>query len=247
MFGLFRRKEKISFSGDLSILGTDMHSHLLPGIDDGAPDAETAAFLVRGMMELGYQRFITTPHIYPDLYPNNRETITRAHAVLQEELQRQQLDVNIIPAAEYFIDDLFPELLEKGEPLLTLGQNRLLVEISFISPPRELNHILFDLVTGGYHPVLAHPERYAYYHHQRDVYHRFKDQGCLLQINILSLTGYYGKSVQEAARYLVQEGLVDFIGSDLHHERHLATLQSKSLHAEVHAIAARGTLLNTTL
>lgn len=224
-----------------------MHSHLLPGIDDGAPDPETSIELIRGLMKLGYSRFITTPHIYPDLYPNNRETILNAHALLMQHLQQEELQVEIVPAAEYFIDDLFPELLEKGEPLLTLHQNMVLVEISFISPPRELNHVIFNLVTSGYQPVLAHPERYAYYHQQKEVYHRFKDQGCLLQINMLSLLGYYGKSVQEAARYLVQQGLVDLIGTDLHHQRHMEALYTPSLITEVTSILQSGKLLNPLL
>ena len=171
----------------------------------------------------------------------------QAHALLLQQLQQEQLDVEIVPAAEYFIDDLFPELLEKGEPLLTLHDNMVLVEISFISPPRELNHIIFNMVTGGYQPVLAHPERYAFYHHQKEIYHRFKDQGCLLQINILSLLGYYGKSVQDAARYLVDKGLVDLIGTDLHHQRHLEALHSASLINEVNNIVKKGRILNSQL
>lgn len=248
MFSFFKRKkEEPDVSGSLAALKADMHSHLLPGIDDGSPDAETSVLLIKGLMELGYSKFIATPHIYPDLYPNNRETIHNALEVLHQKLKEENLDVSVTAAAEYFIDDLFVELLERKEPLLTIHKNNVLVEISFIAPPPDLNKTLFTLITDGYHPVLAHPERYSFYHSKREIYHRFKDQGCLLQINLLSLTGYYGKSVQETARYLVKENLVDFVGTDLHHERHLEAMQSYSLMQEVQELIGKGQLLNSSL
>lgn len=248
MFSFFKRKkDEALFTGSFGILKTDMHSHLLPGIDDGAPDVETSIQLIRGLMELGYEKFITTPHIYPDLYPNNRETIFNALELLKQKLQEENMVVDITPAAEYFIDDLFAELVESKEPLLTITKNWVLVEISFIAPPPDLNKTLFNLITNGYQPILAHPERYSYYHNKREIYHRFKDQGCLLQINLLSLTGYYGKSVQDAARYLVKEQLVDLVGTDLHHERHLQAMHNNSLIQEVHAIIEKGQLLNSSL
>lgn len=247
MFGLFKKKEKaVSFTGNYSGLQTDMHSHLLPGIDDGAPDLDTSVMLIKGMMAMGYQKFITTPHIYPDLYPNNKETITAAHQLLMQRLKEEQLDVEIKAAAEYFIDDMFAERLEKNEELLTIHKNWVLVEISFVSPPNDLNETIFNLILNGYQPVLAHPERYSYYY-QPEVFHRFKDQGCYLQINILSLLGYYGKTAQETARMLVKEQLVDLAGTDLHHARHLQALHTPSLMAEVDALLQSGRLLNPSL
>ncbi len=247
MFGLFKKKEKpVSFTGNYSGLFTDMHSHLLPGIDDGAPDLDTSVMLIKGMMAMGFQKFITTPHIYPDLYPNNKETITAAYQLLKQRLKEEQLDVEIKTAAEYFIDDMFAERLEKNEELLTIHKNWVLIEISFVSPPNDLNETIFNLILNGYQPVLAHPERYSYYN-QPDVFHRFKDQGCYLQINILSLLGYYGKKAQETARMLVKEQLVDLIGSDLHHIRHLQALNTPSLMAEVDALLQSGRLLNPSL
>lgn len=224
-----------------------MHSHLLPGIDDGSPDVETSVQLIRGLMELGYEKFITTPHIYTDLYPNNRDTILKAHEQLQLHLQQEQLAVSITPAAEYFIDDLFPEMLQRKEPLLTLHQNWVLVEVSFIAPPPDLNNTLFNMLTQGYQPVLAHPERYNYYHSRPEIYHRFKDQGCLLQINLLSLAGYYGKSAQETARYLIKEQLVDLVGTDLHHQRHLDAMHRPALMQEVEVLLQSGRILNPHL
>lgn len=248
MFGLFKKKEKLPlFDGNFSGLQTDMHSHLLPGIDDGAPDLDTSIFLIKGMMELGYKKFITTPHIYPDLYPNTKETINAAYELLKQRLKEEQLNVEVKAAAEYFMDDLFAERLQRKEELLTIHKNWVLIEISFMSPPGDLNENIFGLILNGYQPVLAHPERYSFYYNQPDIFHRFKDQGCYLQINLLSLIGYYGKTVQETARMLVKENLVDLVGTDLHHIRHLQAMNNKSLMAEANALLQSGSLLNPSL
>ena len=248
MFSLFKKKKsKTDWRGGLSMLHADMHSHLLPGIDDGAPDVSTSVYLIRGMIELGYQKLITTPHIYPDLYPNNRDTILNAHKLLTEQLRQENIGIEIKPAAEYFIDEMFSARLEKGEELLTIKDNMVLIEISFVSPPRELNHVIFDMVTGGYQPIIAHPERYNYYHHQKDTYEQFKHQGCLLQVNMLSLLGYYGKQVQDTAIYLAKNGMIDFVGTDLHHVRHLAELQTPQMIEVVQDLLSNCTLLNSTL
>lgn len=249
MFGLFKKKkeEPIAVPIDYSALGVDMHSHLLPGIDDGSPDAATSVAYIKKMMELGYRKFITTPHAYPDLYPNTPETIKAAHAVLLQQLQQEGIDVEVRAAAEYFIDDTFADRLKSKEPLLTLHKNFVLVEISFMQPPPDLNEVLFELIVQGYQPVLAHPERYNFYHSKRDIFHRFKDQGCLLQVNLLSLIGYYGKSVQDTAHFLVQEKLVDLIGTDLHHQRHLEAMQHPQLMHELQTALQLNTILNSTL
>lgn len=249
MFGLFKKKSAVSVAAEINYGGikTDMHSHLLPGIDDGSPDAATSVAYIKAMMKLGYEKFITTPHIYPDLYPNTRETILAAHGVLLQKLKEEQVDVEIIPAAEYFIDDLFADRLKNKEPLLTIHKNWVLVEISFMTPPPDLNNILFDLIVHGYQPVLAHPERYSFYHNQKEIFHRFKDQGCLLQINLLSLSGYYGRGAQEAAQYMLQEKIVDLMGTDLHHQRHLDAMHHPALFADVQKALQTNTILNSSL
>jgi protein-tyrosine phosphatase len=248
MFGLFKKKEKqSSFTGNYSGLHTDMHSHLLPGIDDGSPDVDTSIELIKGMMELGFKKFITTPHVYPDLYPNTTASIQQAHAVLTQRLQQEQMDVEVKAAAEYFIDEQFPERIDRREQLLTIHQNWVLVEISFISPPVDLNETIFKMVVAGYQPVLAHPERYSFYHHNKEAFQQFKDRGCMLQINLLSLLGYYGKSARETARMLVAERLVDLIGTDLHHTRHLQAMNNTALMAEADALLQKGQILNPTL
>ncbi len=249
MFGLFKKKkeEPIAVPIDYSALGVDMHSHLLPGIDDGSPDAATSVSYIKKMMELGYRKFITTPHAYPDLYPNNPATIRTALAVLQQQLKEEAVDVEVHAAAEYFIDDSFIDRIKNNEPFLTLHQNFVLVEISFMQPPPDFNEVLFELIVKGYQPVLAHPERYNFYHSKKEIYHRFKDQGCLLQVNLLSLIGYYGKSVQDAAHFLVQEKLVDLIGTDLHHQRHLEAMQHPQTMQELQTVLELNHILNARL
>jgi len=247
MFGWFKKNNQKAPLADLGLIGTDMHSHLLPGIDDGSPDVETSINLIKGMMSMGLRKFITTPHIYPDLFPNTPEIIEAAYQLLKQKIDEEQLDVDLRYAAEYFIDDFFQERLQKGQKLLPIHDNWVLLEISFISPPPELNHVLFDLVTGGYQPILAHPERYSFYHRDKEVYHRFRDQGCFLQINLLSLIGYYGRPAQDTAFYLIDEGLVDLVGTDLHHDRHLEALNNLTRCEALRELLASGQLLNYKL
>ena len=122
------------------------------------------------------------------------------------------------------LDDHFMELLRKKEPLLTLHKNLLLVEIPYTAPPYDLDEMLFNIITEGYQPVLAHPERYFYYHKDMKEYARLKEMGFLLQVNLLSLTGYYGKSAAKAAVYILNNGLAGLVGTDMHHVRHLGAL-----------------------
>ena len=218
MLDFFRKKKQVP---DLSGISTDMHSHLLPGIDDGSPDVETSVELIRGMLELGYKKFITTPHIMWDVYQNTGETIGAAHAILQDALKAEGLTVDIRYAAEYFLDDYFSQLLDENKPLLTLNQNWVLIEMSFVTSPYDLKGLLFQLQLKGYQPVLAHPERYLYLRSNKELFDTLKDAGCLFQLNLLSLAGYYGKPSVELANYLIKKNYVDLLGTDLHHQRHL--------------------------
>ncbi len=225
MISLFKAKKAVF---DLSILQVDMHSHLIPGVDDGAPEVEDAIVLIRGMEELGYQKIITTPHIYKEYYPNTRKTLEEGFERLQKGLEGQQLKVDLEYAAEYFLDDHFQELLEKKE-LLTFADNRVLVEMSFFGAPPNLYELLFEVQTQGYKPILAHPERYTYYGKNTDKYEKLKDHGCWLQVNLLSLVGHYGPEVQKNAQNLLKAGLVDLLGTDLHNALHLEKLQAYTL------------------
>ncbi|HRF26311.1 MAG TPA: histidinol phosphatase, partial [Ferruginibacter sp.] len=181
-----------------------MHSHILPGIDDGSPDLKTSIQLIRGLMALGVKRSIATPHIIGDMYRNNPETIGQALKKLKDELKRQQLQFELSAAAEYMLDSYFFELLQSGQPLLTIKDNILLTEFSYASRPDDPGKLSFAIITAGYTPILAHPERYPYYYGNLKMIHRLAELGFLLQVNLLSLTGYYGKEAAKVAQYMIK-------------------------------------------
>lgn len=203
----------------LAFMLTDIHSHLVPGVDDGVPDVETSLHFIEQLQAMGIRKIVTTPHVMMDRYPNSAGTLTDPYRQVQQELARRNNSLPFHFAAEYYLDEQFVPLMQ--QPLLTISGNMVLVEISFMSAPPQLAQWLFDIQAAGYQPVLAHPERYGYYHANISQYEQLKQQGCLLQLNLLSLTGYYGKHVQQAAEKLMAAGLPDLIGTDLHHEKHL--------------------------
>ncbi|WP_284651826.1 tyrosine-protein phosphatase [Flavobacterium terrisoli] len=204
----------------------DIHSHLLPGIDDGAASIEDTATLIEGMKQMGITKFITTPHVMGEVWQNTRTQIEDKLKNTIEELTVPEIGHNFKAAAEYMIDSEFRELFIH-EKLLTLKENYVLVEISYLNPPIQLYDILFELQIAGYQPVLAHPERYGFYHHSIEKYKKLKKAGCLFQLNMLSTTGYYGQRVARISDLLLKEQLIDFVGSDVHHARHLEFMQKK--------------------
>ncbi len=221
MFSFFSKKPTIN---QLPIT-IDMHSHVLPGLDDGSPDIETSMALIKGLSELGVKKMIATPHIIGDLYRNTPDNISYALMKVQFALKASSIPVEIQAAAEYMLDDHFMKLLHSGSPLLKLKDNLILTEQSYATPTNNLEEIVFEIITNGYSPILAHPERYNYYHHNYKYYHRLTELGFLLQVNLLSLTGYYGKPVAKAAAYILKNDLASFVGTDLHHARHLEAFQ----------------------
>lgn len=245
MFKLFSKQK--SQPADLSRVKVDMHSHLLPGIDDGSPDMATSIRLIRGMMELGYKKFITTPHIMWDMYQNTPAIINEKLQLLREALKQEGIDVEIHAAAEYFLDDHVAELLKKNEPLLTVSGKMVLTEFSLAYPSHSLKDILFEMQMQGYQPIIAHPERYLYLEGNKDFYEELRDAGCYFQLNLLSVTGYYGKSAQELATYLLKKEYYDLVGTDLHGFRHLEALQSPALGAPLEKLLNSGRILNAGL
>jgi protein-tyrosine phosphatase len=233
---------------DLSEIATDMHSHLIPGIDDGSDNVESSMILVKGLMELGYSRFICTPHIISDMYKNDPVIIAGAHRSLQQGVQDNQLEITTRAAAEYYMDEYFESLVESDAPLLTIKDKMVLVEFSFSSAPLNYKEMLFAMQMKGYQPVLAHPERYLYLSGNKMVYDDLKDMGVMFQLNLLSLANYYGKTATELAHYLIKKGYIDLIGTDMHHFRHLEVLRSSPLiMAPVRSLLDTGKILNPLL
>lgn len=204
----------------------DIHSHLLPGIDDGAKNFENTLQLTKSLLSFGTAEFITTPHVFEHVWDNTAEGIRATKAETVIELEKHQITVPFRAAAEYMMNDHFVALFKANE-LLTLKKNYVLVEMSYINAPIQLYSILFDLQVAGYIPVLAHPERYLFYHNNFDEYLKLKKSGCLFQLNLLSVTGYYGEGVTKTAEKLLQKGLYNFVGSDVHHNNHIAAFDQK--------------------
>ena len=227
MFPFLKKKR---FLKDQLVDFVDIHNHLLPGIDDGAATVDDSIALIRRFGEIGVDKFIATPHIMNDYYPNTPKTINNALSVLKDRLQEEGLgNVKIKAAAEYMMDHSFIEILE-GQKLLTLKDNLVLVEMSYFQAPINLNEILFQLQTSSYKPLLAHPERYVFFHSKKlEKYKELKERGCLFQLNLLSITGHYGKNIQDIAFKLIDAHLIDYIGSDLHQQRHLDKLWQAKL------------------
>ncbi|MEP6584759.1 MAG: CpsB/CapC family capsule biosynthesis tyrosine phosphatase [Ginsengibacter sp.] len=221
---IFSKRIKTATDYHFANLVQDIHSHILPGLDDGSPDIETSLELIRALFDAGITRLICTPHIIADIYRNTPATINAALDILKKACLDNGISTEITAAAEYMLDDHFMELLRTKQPLLTLRKNYILTELSYATQPNNLEQISFEINVNDYQPLMAHPERYFYYHNNYSSYYRLKDLGFLLQVNLLSLTGHYGKTVAKAAQFLFKNNLVDFVGSDIHHIGHINLL-----------------------
>ena len=247
MLKLFSRSKPAPELTNLNQLGADMHSHLLPGIDDGSTDMQTSLELIRGMAALGYKKLITTPHIMWDMYKNTPGIITTKLDEVRQAMDKAGIEIQLEAAAEYFLDDYVAGLVRDKHELLTISKKMVLVEFSLAHASFSLKEILFEMQMQGYQPVIAHPERYIYLEHNKEFYQELRDIGCLFQLNLLSLTGYYGKSVHDLALYLIKHDYFDLLGSDLHHFRHLEAI-SRSLPANtLKKLLDSGRLLNSSL
>ena len=229
---------------DFSQLGADMHSHLVPGIDDGAPDLATSLELIRGLTSLGYKKLITTPHVMADMYNNTTDDILTNFEGLKKAVADEGIEVELGVAAEYFLDDQMKKIVMKKEKLLTITDNIILVEFSLASHPIDLREILFELQLQGYQPLIAHPERYIYPEKGKGFFDELRTSNYLFQLNILSLIGGYGKEVQRQANYILAQQWYEFAGTDLHNFRHLEMLHDPQLTSLMKKVLDSGNIRN---
>tara|TARA_B100002051_G_scaffold265235_1_gene291018 strand:+ start:14 stop:742 length:729 start_codon:yes stop_codon:yes gene_type:complete len=195
----------------------DIHSHILPGIDDGAKDINESKILIEEMKTIGFSKIIGTPHTYSGLYDNTSESIENAF----KKIKKLHLkDIVIDFASEYMLDHSMIEK-SKNKNLLCLKDNYVLVEMSYISKPVNLYEIIFQIIHNGYRPILAHPERYRFIQNDFEEYYKIKKVGCLFQLNLLSCTNYYGKDIADVSEKLLKNNLIDFVGSDIHRKEHI--------------------------
>ena len=244
-FGLFNKKPSLP-PADLSVLQVDMHSHFIPGIDDGAKDTEESLEMLAEMKALGYRKVVTTPHIMSDGYRNTPEIILKGLERLKKRVEAAGIDIEVAAAAEYYFDYDFEKSIPQKNKL-TFGDNYLLWEMSFMNKPDNINEVIFEMLMNAYKPVLAHVERYPFWHNDYSVYEDLASRGTLLQLNINSIAGQYGGPTKKAAEWLIDHDMISFLGTDCHHIGHLEVVKQALTEKYMHKVLASGKLLNSTL
>ena len=222
MFSFFK-KSKTNFEN----LQIDFHNHILPGIDDGAKDANDSYDLRIGLQERGFEKCIYTPHIYTEIHPNTPESISNAYNTLFENITCSNAFKRDRYAAEYMIDENFKNALNSNNPLLCIKDKKVLIEFSTLQLPFFAEETIFNLRLLGYTPIIAHPERYNYMFNNTTsnlTYTQLKDMGCEFQLNLLSLVGMYGDLSKEISIYLLNKQMYDYASSDIHNSFHLRNL-----------------------
>lgn len=244
LFSIFRKPEVLE-PIDFGTIAVDMHSHLIPGIDDGSPDMDSTIAMLAKFESMGYRKVITTPHIFSDYYKNTPEIILGGLAKVKATAKQLGLSIVVEAAAEYYYDEYLLEQI-KAKNILTFGDNYVLVEFAFMNEPTGADHLFFELQAAGYKPILAHFERYTYWHGSVDKAQQFREKGVKIQLNINSLTGHYGPEVKKQGELLVDQNLVDFAGSDCHRIDHLMKMEKYAQLPYFHKLL-KNNLLNSSL
>lgn len=244
LFGLFKKNDLPP--ADLSVLHTDVHSHFIPGIDDGAQTMQESLELLKAMQDLGYSKVITTPHVMTDSYRNTPEIILVGLEKVQQAAKEAGLTIAVEAAAEYYLDFEFDKKIKTGK-LLTFGDKYLLWEVPFINPPDNINDIVFEMATRGYKPVLAHVERYGFWQNNYAKYEELANRGVFLQMNINSVTGHYSLQTKKAAQWLIEKDMISFVGSDCHRLSHIEIMKKALTDKYFQKLLASDKLLNKTL
>jgi len=240
MFSFLKKKPHSS-----PTLTVDLHSHIIPGIDDGSKTMEESIILLRGLQDLGYKKVITTPHIMIDAYGNTKESILKAGKVLQREAEKEGLSLDIDIAAEYYLDEGLLPLIKNCDVLL-IENKYLLFETSYTHRPQQLEEIIFEILSHGFTPLLAHPERYRYMQNNLEEYILLKNLGTEFQVNLNSFNGHYGSHAQKQALLLSKHGLIDFLGSDTHCIKQVKNLDKVFKEEKYHKIYQYNNIKNNS-
>ncbi|OOG70687.1 tyrosine-protein phosphatase [Algoriphagus sp. A40] len=246
-FDVFKKKPSEPVPLDLSWLKVDMHSHLIPGIDDGSKSMEESLELVKRLADFGLKKIITTPHIMSEYYRNTPEIIGMGLEDLRKAVKNEGITLEIEAAAEYYMDEIFLEKVKSGERMLTFGEDYILVETGFINKPQMLLDIIFHLEMAGYKPILAHPERYQYLIGDKKLQEELIDRKLLFQVNLLSFTGFYSRQVKDFGEMLVERGVVALLGTDCHNARYLDMLETLPKYQKIYEKIQNLDLINTRL
>ena len=219
MFNIFRKKPK-----DTTLFyHTDVHCHLLPGVDHGSPDVATSLELLGLQQQMGINHIIATSHVTKATFENTPETLRPAYDTLCKAVADAGMDMHIDLSAEYRIDE-FSLAQFKDNRFLPYPGNYLLLENAFQQEILGMDDLINELQLKNFYPILAHPERYDYYGRHRERYTQLHNAGVCFQINLLSFTGYFGGRAKETAQWLLEHDYIDFLGSDMHNRQHAEIL-----------------------
>ena len=198
---------------------TDIHCHILPGVDHGSQSIEQSLDMLRAEKQMGIERVILTSHVTAITFENTRETLMDSFLKLKDAVTDIGLDIELALSAEYRMDEYFDKEYA-ADHLIPMPGNHILLENSFQQELMNLDDLLFDMQVKGYKTILAHPERYSYYSRRRKRYEQLHNAGARFQVNILSFTGYFGEEARESALWFVRNGMIDYLGSDMHNVKH---------------------------
>lgn len=241
-----RKKENHILYNDFSSVGVDIHSHLIPGLDDGSPSLVDSLKLIRQFKSLGYRKLITTPHVMVDYYKNNPTNIRKGLTELREAISKEDIDIEVDVAAEYMLDDGFRKVFSAKE-LMPVNGKFILIELPVFNESPHVSEIIFNLQIEGFQVILAHPERYIYWFRDFSQFERLRDRNVFFAMNAVSLSGFYPHPVKQLAEKMIDLNMIDFIGSDMHSQKYMDAFISSLKSKHLSKLLASGKLLNQTL
>lgn len=216
---LHKKRENVAL-----FYNTDVHCHILPGVDHGSQSIEQSLLMLEEEIKMGINRVICTSHVTADTFENTPESLTNAFNILSQAVKEEKLDIELHVSAEYRIDEYWDKLYQEGN-IIAMPGNYILMENSFQQELLQLDELFFNLMLKGYKPILAHPERYGYYSHRHNRYQTIHNAGVKFQVNLLSLANYFGQGARDNAMWLIKNGMVDMLGTDMHNVEHARIIQ----------------------